>query len=103
MTGFGSTLIHVGPRLLHTLRQRLNRKWQKVAQIWLPGILFCYQIAGVPRHNLEIEAIYGTLQDKQHRISGRKDTSPLRLFGAGETMALLIETEAGLLKHRFQK
>jgi hypothetical protein len=84
------------PQLGPTCR-RLNRKWQKVAQIWLPGIFYCYIIAGLPRHNLEMEAIYGILRDNQRRISGRKDTSPLRLFGAGEAMALLIETEAELL------
>ncbi len=84
------------PQLGPTCR-RLSHKWQKVAQIWLPGILFCYKIPGLPRHNLELEAIYGTLRDNQRRISGRKDTSPLRLFGAGEAMALLIETEAELL------
>lgn len=78
--------------------QRLYRKWQRVAQIWLPGIFYCYKIPGLPRHNLELEAIYGTLRDNQRRVSGRKDTSPLRLFGAGEAMALLIQTETELLE-----
>ncbi len=78
--------------------QRLNRKWQRVAQIWLPGILFCYIIASLPRNNLELEAFYGILRDNQRRVSGRKDTSPLRLFGAGEAMVLMIQTEAELLE-----
>ncbi len=78
--------------------QRLYRKGQRIAQIWLPGILYCYNIPGLPRHNLELETIYGTLRDNQRWISGRKNTAPLRLFGAGEAMALLIDTEAELLE-----
>lgn len=77
--------------------QRLYRKWQRASQTWLPGILHCYQIAGLPRSNLELEAVYGKLRENQRRVSGRKETSPLRLFGAGEAMALIIETEQELL------
>ncbi|MHC4230322.1 MAG: hypothetical protein ACYSW0_23050 [Planctomycetota bacterium] len=77
--------------------QRLYRKWQRASQTWLPGILHCYQIAGLPRSNLELEAVYGQLRENQRRVSGRKETSPLRLFGAGEALALIIETEQELL------
>ena len=76
--------------------QRLYRKWQRASQTWLPGILHCYQIAGLPRSNLELEAVYGTLRENQRRVSGRKETSPLRLFGAGEALALIIDTEQEL-------
>jgi len=79
------------------LGQRLYRKWQQMSQTWLPGILHCYQIAGLPRSNLELEAIYGQLRQTQRRVSGRKETSALRLFGAGEALALIIETEPELL------
>jgi hypothetical protein len=77
--------------------QRLYGKWQRASQTWLPGILYCYQIAGLPRSNLELEAVYGTLRQNQRRVSGRQETSPLRLFGAGEAMALIIDTEPELL------
>jgi hypothetical protein len=77
--------------------QRLYRKWQRASQTWLPGILYCYKIAGLPRSNLELEAVYGTLRENQRRVSGRQETSPLRLFGAGEAMALIIDTEQELL------
>jgi hypothetical protein len=78
--------------------QRLCRKWHKMSQTWLPGILHCYEIPALPRSNLELEAVYGTLRSNQRRISGRKETSPLRLFGAGEAMALIIDTEEELLE-----
>ena len=77
--------------------QRLCRKLQKMSLTWLPGILRCYEIHGLPRSNLELEAVYGKLRANQRRISGRKATSPLRLFGAGEVMALIIDTEEELL------
>ncbi len=78
--------------------QRLYRKFRNMASNWLPNILYCYIIPGLPRHNLELEAIYGKLRQNQRRISGRKVTSPLRLFGAGEVMALMIDSEAELLE-----
>ncbi len=77
--------------------RRLFHKSQKMAQTWLPGILHCYTIPALPRHNLELEAVYGKLRANQRRVSGRKDTSPLRLFGAGEVMALLVDSDTELL------
>jgi hypothetical protein len=32
--------------------QRLLRKWHAMSQTWLPGILHCYDVPGLPRHNL---------------------------------------------------
>jgi hypothetical protein len=63
----------------------------------LPGILHGYQIAGLPRSNLELAAVYGHLRENQRRVSSRQETSPLRLFGAGEALALIIDTEPELL------
>ena len=77
--------------------QQIYQKWQQMAKEWLPGILYCYKIPGLPRHNLELEHIYGTLRNNQRRVSGRKETSPLRIFGAGEAMGLMIKTETELL------
>jgi hypothetical protein len=77
--------------------QRLCRKWRNMAQSWLPGILYCYDIPGLPRSNLELEAVYGKLRANQRRVSGRSETSPLHLFGAGEALALIIDTEEELL------
>jgi len=78
--------------------RRLCRKWRNMSQTWLPGILYCYEIAGLPRSNLELEAVYGKLRSTQRRISGRKETSPLRLFGAGEVMAFMFDSEQELLE-----
>jgi hypothetical protein len=71
--------------------QRLLCKWQAMSPTWLPGILHCYDIPGLPRHNLELEDVFSTLRRHQRRVSGRQETTPLRIFGPGEIMFLVLE------------
>ena len=73
--------------------QRLLRKWHAMSQTWLPGILHCYDVPGLPRHNLELEDVFGTLRRHQRRVRGRRETTSLRVFGPGEIMFLAIEDE----------
>ncbi len=54
------------------------RKWDSMAAKWLPAILHCYDIPGLPRNNLKLEALFGQLRQHQRRVSGRKETTPLR-------------------------
>lgn len=72
---------------------RLLDKWNKMSKTWLPGILHCYDIAGVPRHNLKLEGAFGNLRRHQRRVSGRQETTPLRIFGPGEIMVQILEKE----------
>lgn len=73
--------------------QRLLSKWERMAQTWLPGILHCYDVPGLPRHNLKLEGVFGALRRHQRRVSGRKETTPLRFFGPGEIMVQVLDTE----------
>lgn len=73
--------------------RRLLRKWRTMSKTWLPGILHCYDIPGLPRHILNLEGVFGTLRRHQRRISGRKETTPLRIFGPGEIMLLSMKDE----------
>jgi hypothetical protein len=75
------------------LVRRLARKWRSMSKTWLPGILHCYDIPGLPRSNLDLESVFGTLRRGQRRISGRKETTPLRTFGPGEISLLSLEDE----------
>jgi hypothetical protein len=75
------------------LARRLHRRWRSMSKTWLPGILHCYDIAGLPRSNLDLEGTFGTLRRDQRRTSGRKETSPLRIFGPGEIVLLSLEDE----------
>ena len=72
---------------------RLLDKWGTMSKTWLPGILHCYDIAGLPRHNLKLEGTFGALRRHQRRVSGRKETTPLRVFGPGEIMVQVLDEE----------
>jgi hypothetical protein len=75
------------------LAWRLNRRWRSMSKTWLPGILHCYDLPGLPRSNLDLEGTFGTLRRDQRRTSGRKETSPVRIFGPGEIVLLSLEDE----------
>ncbi len=79
---------HVRP-----LIRRLDRKWRSMSKTWLPDILHCYDIPGLPRSNLDLESTFGTLRRGQRRTSGRKETTSLRVFGPGEIVLLSLEDE----------
>ena len=81
---------------LYPPTRRLVRKWHSMSETWLPDILQCYDIPGLPRSNLDLESAFGTLRRDQRRISGRKETTPLRVFGPGE-ISLLALDEAEVL------
>lgn len=83
----------VQPSKTCPLAWRLNRRWRSMSKTWLPGILHCYDIPGLPRSNLDLEGIFGTLRRDQRRTSGRKETSPVRIFGPGEIVLLSLEDE----------
>ena len=78
-------------RDLSATSQRLIKKWQGMNERWLPGILYCYDVPGLQRHNLKLEGLFGMLRRHERRVSGRKETSPLRIFGPGELMLATLE------------
>jgi hypothetical protein len=75
------------------LIRRLDRKWRSMSKTWLPDILHCYDIPGLPRSNLDLESTFGMLRRAQRRTSGRKETSPVRIFGPGEIVLLSLDNE----------
>lgn len=75
------------------LIRRLNCKWQAMSKTWLPGILHCYDIPGLPRSNLELESVFGKLRRAQRRRSGCKETTPLRIFGPGQMVFLSLDDQ----------
>jgi hypothetical protein len=78
---------------LYPLTRRLIRKWRSMSKTWLPDILHCYDVPGLPRSNLDLESAFGTLRRDQRRISGRKETTPLRVFGPGAISLLALDEE----------
>jgi hypothetical protein len=75
------------------LARRLARRWRAMRKSWLPHILHCYDIPGLPRSNLDLERAFGTLRRSQRRVSGRKETSPIRIFGPGAITLLALDDE----------
>jgi hypothetical protein len=78
---------------IYPLTRRLVYKWRSMSKTWLPGILHCYDIPGLPRSNLDLESTFGTLRRHQRRTSGRKETTPLRVFGSGQIVLLSLDDE----------
>ena len=58
---------------------------------WLPHILHCYDIPGLPRSNLDLESAFGSLRRGQRRTSDRKETALVCIFGPGEIVLLSLE------------
>jgi hypothetical protein len=75
------------------LARPLARRWRAMRKSWLPHILHCYDIPGLPRSNLDLESTFGILRRDQRRISGRKETSPIRIFGPGAIALLALDDE----------
>lgn len=75
------------------LARRLARRWRAMHKSWLPHIFHCYDIPGLLRSNLDLESTFGTLRRSQRRISGRKETSPIRVFGPGAIALLALDDE----------
>jgi hypothetical protein len=79
--------------VVHPVVRRLLSKWRSMSKTWLPGILYCYDIPGLPRSNLDLESVFGRLRRAQRRVTGRKETTPLRIFGPGQMMLLTLGDE----------
>ena len=72
------------------LAWQMTRKWRYISKAWLPDILHCYDIPGLPRSNLDLESAFGSLRRGQRRTSG-KETALVRVFGPGEVVLLSLE------------
>jgi len=71
----------------------LKKRWQLHKQ----ELLACYDVPGLPQDNLQIESLFEGLRRRQRRISGRKSTRELRMFGLAQVL-FQSESEADLLE-----
>jgi len=76
------------------LRSALKKRWRLHQQ----ELLACYDVAGLPQDNLQMETLFEQLRRRQRRISGRKSTRELRNFGQAQIL-FLAESEVVLLEH----
>ena len=63
--------------------QALQRTWRRMLDSWETDLYHCYDIEGLPRSNLGIEALFGQARRQQRRLRGQSDTSPLAVTGQG--------------------
>jgi hypothetical protein len=52
------------------------RRLVKVTKSYWPGLFWCYDVAGVPRTNNDLEHLFGSHRYHERRSSGRKRGSP---------------------------
>lgn len=63
--------------ILSKFHHALDKRWKAYGS----ELLHCYDIPGLPQHNLRLESFFNRLRCHQRRISGRRSTKELRDFG----------------------
>ena len=63
--------------ILSKFHHALSKRWKAYGS----ELLHCYDIPGLPQHNLQLEGFFNRLRNHQRRISGRRSTKELRDFG----------------------
>ena len=61
--------------------QDLSRSWKGMLERWEDDLYHCYDIEGLPRSNLGMEALFGDVRRQQRRLNGQADTSGLAITG----------------------
>lgn len=61
----------------------LRRTWTGMLNRWEDDLYHCYDIEGLPRSNLGVEALFGQTRRQQRRLCGQADTSSLAATGQG--------------------
>lgn len=63
--------------ILSKFHHALSKRWKAYGS----ELLHCYDVPGLPQHNLQLEGFFNRLRCHQRRISGRRSTKELRDFG----------------------
>jgi hypothetical protein len=65
--------------------------FRKVTRSYWGGLFHCYEIAGLPRTNNELEQTFGAVRHAERRATGRKSASPgLVVRGAVRIIAAIV-------------
>jgi len=86
LSGLLGAMAHQGPRQ-GELRAAVEH-FRKVTRSYWSGLFPCYEVAGLPRTNNDLEQFFGSHRYHERRASGRKGASPaLVLRGAARVVA----------------
>lgn len=64
----------------------------KVTRSYWPGLFHCYDIAGLPRTNNDLEHVFGTHRYHERRTTGRKTGSPTLVIRGSVRMVAATAT-----------
>ena len=79
--------------ILSKFHHALSKRWKNYGS----ELLHCYDLPGLPQHNLRLEGFFNRLRCNQRRISGRRSTKELRDFGQFQAL-FMIDSQADLLE-----
>ncbi len=79
--------------ILSKFQHALSKRWKEYGS----ELLHCYDIPGLPQHNLRLEGFFNRLRCNQRRISGRRSTKELRDFGQFQSL-FMVDGQADLLE-----
>ncbi len=74
--------------------QDLCVNWKGMLERWESDLYHCYDIEGLPRSNLGMEALFGDARRQQRRLNGQANTSDLAITGQVFLQANSVGQEA---------
>jgi hypothetical protein len=79
--------------ILSRFHHALSKRWKAYGS----ELLHCYDIPGLPPHNLQLEGFFNRLRCHQRRVSGRRSTKELRDFGQFQAL-FMANSQTDLLE-----
>ena len=79
--------------ILSKFHHALDKRWKAYGS----ELLHCYDIPGLPQHNLQLEGFFNRLRCHQRRVSGRRSTKELRDFGQFQAL-FMADSQTDLLE-----
>ena len=79
--------------ILSKFHHALSKRWKAYGS----ELLHCYDIPGLPQHNLQLEGFFNRLRCHQRRVSGRRSTKELRDFGQFQVL-FIADSQTDLLE-----
>ena len=79
--------------ILSRFHHALSKRWKAYGS----ELLHCYDLSGLPPHNLQLEGFFNRLRCHQRRVSGRRSTKELRDFGQFQAL-FMADSQTDLLE-----
>lgn len=69
--------------------------FRRVTRSYGPGLFHCYDVAGLPRTNNDLEQLFGRTRYRERRASGRRGASPALVLRGSVRVIAVAATPAG--------